>query len=63
MRIGASIPPLSARPLDVRVVIVNRLQAASHASSPTGIPVRPVDAAPRDVQLRRLSAHVLDVRA
>ena len=63
MRVGAPNLATTLRPLDVRVAIVNRLQAAANASSPTSVPVRPVDAPPRQIDLRRLSAHVLDVRA
>jgi|GWRWMinimDraft_5_1066013.scaffolds.fasta_scaffold218909_1 hypothetical protein len=63
MRIGAPSAQMATRPLDVRVAIVNRLQAAGNASSPTSLPVKSVDAAPQDIHLRRVSAHVLDIRA
>lgn len=62
MRIGSTpyIPPV--RPLDVQVATLERLQAASFASSPTNLPVKPINAPPGEAHLRRLSAHTLDIR-
>ena len=62
MRVGGPMFPVSPTPLDVRVAIANRIQAAGNASSPTNLPVKPIDAAPQNIGFRRVSAHVLDIR-
>lgn len=62
MRVGGPTLPVNPIPLDVRVAIANRIQAAGHASSPTSLPVKPVESTPENISFRRLSAHVLDIR-
>ena len=62
MRVGGPMPTVSSTSLDVRVAIVNRLQAAGNASSPTSLPVKPVESAPQNISFRRVTAHVLDIR-
>ena len=62
MRIGTSSTSIPMRALNIQVASLERLQAASNASSPTSVPVRGVDAAPGEAYLRRVPAHLLDIR-
>ena len=62
MRISATPPFIPIRALNIQMASLERLQAASNASSPTSVPVRGVDAAPGEAHLRRVPAHLLDIR-
>ena len=62
MRIGATPTFSPFRALGIQVASLERLQAASNASTPTSVPVRRVDPAPGEAHVRRVSAHLLDIR-
>ena len=62
MRINPTPTFVPMRALNIQVASLERLQAASNASSPTSVPVRGVDAAPGETHLRRVSAQLLDIR-
>ena len=59
MRVAASPP--AGFPMRAALEINTRL-AASHASSPTALPVRPVGPNADPTALRRTPGHVLDIR-